>query len=400
MPSQLGVRGSLGQLSARGRCYAVRVSRKTDLFSLQHGVKGQLRVAAAYKRKEDKVRPVNAASHDGSKPEGLANWKIAIWEQLKPLQMDSSCAKYDQWFTPKFSRIARGARMTPERAERMICGDMLTDQEREVMLEMLYKREAALAWNFDEIGRVRDEVAAPQLIKTVDHEPWQVAGFPVPKALKGTVIQMLKERLAAGLLEHCDGAYRNPWFLVKKKSGTYRLVDAAMHINRVTIKDSNLPPDVDEFSEDFAGMYVSSLIDFLSGYDQVTLPRQCRDLTAIMTPLGLLRHTTLLQGATNSVAQFVRVVTNILEDLMPDVARAFVDDVGVKGPKTRYNDKEVAPGVRRFILEHIQNLDKVLVNCELAGSTISGEKSQFCMSGMKIVGFVCDSDGGGLIPQR
>ena len=92
--------------------------------------------------------------------------------------------------------------------------------------------------------------------------------------------------MRSGLLEDCDGAYRNPWFLVKKKSGAYRMVDAAMHMNKVTIKDANLPPDVDEFSEDFAGMQISSLIDYYSGYDQITLDKMSRDITAIMTLLG------------------------------------------------------------------------------------------------------------------
>jgi RNase H-like domain found in reverse transcriptase len=111
-----------------------------------------------------------------------------------------------------------------------------------------------------------------------------------------------------------------------------------------------------------------------------------------MTPLGLLRMTTLPQGATNSVAQFVRIVTRILEDLIPDVCRPFLDDIGVKGPRTRYNDEEVAPGIRRFVLEHFQNLDRVLVAVELAGGVI-GPKSQWCMDGIVVVGFVCGSEG-------
>ena len=240
---------------------------------------------------------------------------------------------------------------------------------------------------------MRDEVTDPQVIKTVDHKPWTVPGFPVPKALKETVIRMLKERMRSGLLEDCNRAYRNPWFLVKKKSGAYRMVDTAMYMNKVTIKDANLPPDVDEFSEDFAGMQISSLIDYYSGYDQITLDKISRDITAIMTPLKLKRHTTLVQGATNSVAQFIRVVTKILEDLISDIYKAFIDDIGVKGPKSRYNDEEVIPGVRRFVLEHLQNLDRVLVNYKLAGTTVSGEKSQFGMSSIKIVGFICDSEG-------
>jgi hypothetical protein len=36
---------------------------------------------------------------------------------------------------------------------------------------MLFNREKALAWTFDEIGKIRPEVAPPQEIKTVEHTP-------------------------------------------------------------------------------------------------------------------------------------------------------------------------------------------------------------------------------------
>jgi hypothetical protein len=100
-------------------------------------------------------------------------------------------------------------------------------------------------------------------------------------------------------------------------------------------------------------------------------------------------------GATNSVAQFCRVVLRILQGHIPDVAMPFLDDVGVKGPKSRYNDEEVPelPGIRKFVLEHIQNLDAVLADLERAGATISAVKSKFCMAGLKIVGYVCDAEG-------
>ena len=58
--------------------------------------------------------------------------------------------------------------------------------------------------------------------------------------------------MRSGLLEDYNKAYRNPWFLVKKKSGVYYIVDTTIYINKVTIKDANLPPNIDEFSKDFA----------------------------------------------------------------------------------------------------------------------------------------------------
>ncbi|EXJ78710.1 hypothetical protein A1O1_09112 [Capronia coronata CBS 617.96] len=71
----------------------------------------------------------------------------------------------------------------------------------------------------------------------------------------------------------------------------------------------------------------------------------------------------------------------------------FIDDIGVGRAKTDYDGEEVAPGIRRLVLEHIQNLDKVLCDLERAGATVSREKSQFCVSGMKFVGYVCDARG-------
>ncbi len=101
---------------------------------------------------------------------------------------------------------------------------------------------------------------------------------------------------------------------------------------------------------------------------------------------------TLPQGATNSVAPFVRIVLKILAPHLRDRAKSFLNDLGVKGPKTKYNNEELALGIRRYVLEHIQNLDNVLADLEPAGVTIAGVKSQFCQAGLKIVGYICDAD--------
>jgi hypothetical protein len=42
-----------------------------------------------------------------------------------------------------------------------------------------------------------------------------------------------------------------------------------------------------------------------------------------------------------------------------------------------YNNKEAIPRVRKYILEYLINLDKVLLNIELLGYTILAIKSRF-----------------------
>jgi hypothetical protein len=152
-----------------------------------------------------------------------------------------------------------------------------------------------------------------------------------------------------------------------------------------------MPLNVNIFLKEFAGCAVASLIDFFSGYDHVELDFKCKDIIVFMIPLGFLKQTTILQGVTNSIAQFVRIVTKILEKHIPHVYLPFINNIDVKDLKTTYNNEEVIPRIRRYILEHIIWIDGVLADLERAGCTILGAKSQFCMPGFRVVGFVCDA---------
>ena len=339
------------------------------------------------------MRPAERWISDGSMPGGMPDWRERALERERAMPRLPN-EKYPGWLIPKFSRMARGARLTPERLQKIRVGDGLSMEERDLLAEVLHGREAALAWDFSEMGLVRPEVAPPQEIRTIEHKPWQHPGFAIPESLQEKTIEMVKERLAIGAIEPCHGHYRNPWYVIgKKEKGKYRLINACTEMNRVTLRDATLPPMADDFAENFAGCSVASLVDWFSGYDQISLDLKSRDYTAFQTALGLMRMTRLPQGATNSVGQFIRINNQILQAQIPHNAEPFVDDVGVKGPKTKYDNEMVAPGIRRFIKEHLQALDEVLADYERAGVTISGAKSQFAMPGIRIVGYICDYDG-------
>jgi hypothetical protein len=149
---------------------------------------------------------------------------------------------------------------------------------------------------------------------------------------------------------------------------------------------------VDKFSEKFAGCQLVLLVDFFSGYNQVSLDKKSRDLTVFYILLGLLQQTTLLIGTTNSVVQFVQVVTKILEDFILYNCILFLDDIRVKGLTTIYNNTEVLPGVRQFVIEYIQVLNRILEYIEQTRYTIS-PKLQFCISRIIIVRFVYRAEG-------
>lgn len=369
-----------------------RRKRRKDRFPDNKEADDMIKTNTMYKPKGKKVHPRDDVPSDGTVPDGDPYWKEKKWEKLKHLVQDAG--EFSQWITGKFSDIAKGERLYGERLAKLLDQvKHLTEKERELLLAILYNREAALAWEFAECGRVSPDVAPPQEIKVVEHKAWQAGSIPIPIALRTKVTEILRDRLKKGILEYSHASYRNPWFLVSKKNGDFRLINSATRYNAYTIRDALLPPGADEFSEDFAMCKILTIVDFFSGYDQVTLAEKSRDITTFSTPIGLVRMCTLPQGATNSVAQFMRIILRILHDLVPEVCRPFLDDIAVRGPTSTFDNEEVTPGIRRYVLEHLINLDKVLVNVELAGCTISPAKSLFCQAEAVIVGYLCGTNG-------
>lgn len=341
-----------------------------------------------------------------------------VAKKTKPLNRPLP-AKYSKqtYFRPALSRdpyttpllthppeFTYTAKLTRERIEAMHFGPdgWLNDHERNLILHVLQLREAALAFDKSEKGCLKSTYAADYVIPIVDHVPWQDKSIPISKALYPKVIELLKDEIAAGDLEPSSAPYSTRWFVVQKKDGRIRKVDGAESLNKLCIKDSGVPPNIDDFQVAFSGRVSYSLIDMLSGYDQRRLAVQSRDLTTIRTPLGLLRRTALPQGYTNAVAEFQRSMTHVLAEDIPDVVEVFIDDIGLKGPKSDYNDEAIEENkdIRKWVWEHAVLLERILYRLEEAGLTASGKKLIAITPALEIIGTVISKDGRQIAPSK
>ncbi len=114
-----------------------------------------------------------------------------------------------------------------------------------------------------------------------------------------------------------------------------------MHINKVTIRDINISLNIEQFVKEFVDLQAVSLVNMQFEYDQIELNKRSCNITGFMTVLDLLQHYTFIQKEINSVAQFCRAMIQILEDLISNVCRMFLNNIVVKEPQTDYNDKKV-----------------------------------------------------------
>lgn len=112
-------------------------------------------------------------------------------------------SKYSEHITPKFSTIKKGTRLYGPRLQGVLdqVSESLSDAERDILIQILYNREAALTWDFDECGSLDPIVAPPQILKVVEHSAWQAGSIPIPKGLKKKVVELLKTRIKRKILE-------------------------------------------------------------------------------------------------------------------------------------------------------------------------------------------------------
>ena len=276
---------------------------------------------------------------------------------------------------------------------------LLSEIEEAAFRKMLLQHSKAFSFSLSEIGCVNPKEVTPMVIFTVPHIPWDLKPLSVPRALLPKLVELLKEKLDAHILERSNAPYSNRWFTIRKKNGKLRFIQDMQPPNRVTIRNVGTGPVVDEFAEEFAGKAIYSIGDLYSGYDQFQLAESSRDITTMRTPLGLLKMCTLPMGATNSVAHMQNAMNKVLHEFIPAKTRPFLDDIPIKGCNEGEKDTTLRPdGLRQFVGDHMEDVAAILKRLIDARLTLSGEKSAFGQYEIMVVGQLCGPYG--RLPSR
>jgi Integrase zinc binding domain/RNase H-like domain found in reverse transcriptase len=302
---------------------------------------------------------------------------------------------------PDFVPTGRYTQERKDQFDKVHEGDFLLPEERKLMHHFMMLQSHGFAWEDSERGRFREDFFPPVDIPVVPHRPWVLKNIPIPPGLYPEICRIIKVKLDAGVYEPSNSSYRSRWFCVLKKDGkSLRLVHSLEPLNEVTIAHSGVPPATEMLAAQFAGRACGAMFDLYVGYDERTLAESSRDLTTFQTPFGALRLVTLPMGWTNSVPIFHDDVTAILQPEIPEVTVPYIDDVPVKGPKSRYMLPDGSyemipenPGIRRFIWEHFQNVNRVVQRMKYCGGTFSGYKTVLCAEEITVVGHRCTMEG-------
>lgn len=97
--------------------------------------------------------------------------------------------------------------------------NFLSREEEKLFTQVMINNEEVFAFDESERGTFREDYFSPYIIPVVPHEVWQHTNIPIPPGIREQVIEMLRDKIKAGVYEPSQSSYRSRWFCVMKKNG-------------------------------------------------------------------------------------------------------------------------------------------------------------------------------------
>lgn len=135
------------------------------------------------------------------------------------------------------------------------------------------------------------------------------------------------------LLEKAHGPWASPLVVVSKGDGNFRVCADYVRVNSLTVKDAFPSPNIGEkiFLHGLLEIHGLQKLIWQSGYNQVELAEDSRDILAITTHAGLYKPTRMSFGPCNAPAHFQRSLEGLFAKLPG--TRVYFDDCPTVGKK-------------------------------------------------------------------
>lgn len=226
-----------------------------------------------------------------------------------------------------------------------------------------------------------------QKIRTKDNEPVYVKNYRLPHTQKQEINSQVQKLLSNDLIEPSVSSYNSPLILVPKKSTNgekkWRMCVDYRMLNRKLVADKFPLPRIDDILDGLGRAKYFSILDLYSGFHQIPIEKDSREMTAFSTERGSFQWKVLPFGLNIAPNSFSRMMAIAFSGLSPERAFIYMDDIIVIGNSEKH---------------HLNNLKSVFEVCRKFNLKLNLDKSDFFRPQVTFLGHTCTPEG--ILPDQ
>lgn len=222
-----------------------------------------------------------------------------------------------------------------------------------------------------------------QKLKITDTNPVFIKNYRIPHAQKAEIKDQVNKMLENDIIEPSSAEYNSPILLVPKKTTkgkkSWRLCIDFRALNQSKLVADKFPlPRIDDILDQLGRAKWFSTLDLKSGFHQIPLEENSRDVTTFSTDTGSYRFTRLPFGLKVSPNSFQRMMSIAFAGITPEKAFLYMDDIIVIGCSKNH---------------HLGNLRSVFETCRKFSLKLNPEKCTFFQQQVTYLGHKITSKG-------
>lgn len=206
--------------------------------------------------------------------------------------------------------------------------------------------------------------------------------YRLPKTQKDEIDKQVKKLLDNELIEPSVSSFNSPLIVVPKKSSNgekkWRMCVDYRMLNKNLIPDKFPLPRIDDILDSLGRAKYFSCLDLFSGFHQIPIEEESREMTAFSTDKGAYQWKVLPFGLNVAPNSFARMMSLAFAALPPEQAFIYMDDIVVIGCSEDHQ---------------LENLEAVFKICRKYNLRLNPEKCEFFRPEVTFLGHSCTEKG-------
>jgi hypothetical protein len=221
----------------------------------------------------------------------------------------------------------------------------LSQDQADLLFEVLRENIGRFAWSYQDMPGLDPNLVVHHLAVDPKVKPVRQKLRKMHPKVALLVKAELERMLAAKVIRPIDySEWISNMVPVTNPSGDIRICTDFRDLNKACPKDDFPLPNIDMIVDLTAGHEILSLMDGLSGYNQIKIAEEDQHKTSFTTPWGTFCYNMMPFGLKNAGATYQRAMIAIFHDLIHNILEDYVDDILVKS---------------HSFIDHLADLEKV-----------------------------------------